>query len=81
MLKYKFTDPKILTITEKVRQIVSTMEKYIGIGMVAGDKIDFKSEMIDLNMQKFVRLSKLEDLSTGYNESDRKDYKVNVTMD
>lgn len=57
------------------------MEKYIGIGMVAGDKIDFKSEMIDLNMQKFVRLSKLEDLSTGYNESDRKNYKVNVTMD
>lgn len=70
-----------MTITEKVRQIVSTMEKYIGIGMVAGDKIDFKSEMIDLNMQKFVRLSKLEDLSTGYNESDRKNYKVNVTMD
>ena len=57
------------------------MEKYIGIGMVAGDKIDFKSEMIDLNMQKFVRLSKLEDLSTGYNESDKQNYKVNVTMD
>ena len=57
------------------------MEKYIGIGMIAGDKIDFQSEMIDLKMQKFVRLSKLDDLSTGYNENDQQNYRVNVTMD
>ena len=46
-----------MTITEKVRQIVQIMERYVGIGMVAGDKIDFSSDMIDLKMQKFVRLS------------------------
>lgn len=74
MLKYKFTDPKIMSITEKVRQIVSIMEKYVGIGMVAGDKIDFSSDMIDLKMQKFVRLSKLENDSTGYSEDVQKKY-------
>ena len=56
------------------------MEKYVGIGMVAGDKIDFLSDMIDLKMEKFARLDKLDDISTVESEEKKKKYRFDFSM-